>query len=151
MKSIPAIHSGTLIGKVVSVTDGDTIKMLDADTFQHKNRLAGTDDPENTQIFGQRSWERLSELVAGKTVEVATEKKDRFGRAVGKLINEGQDANLAMVVSSFAWHYKKYQGEQSPSDRSLHDSAEKDARIERRGLWVDLGPIVPSDRRAETR
>jgi endonuclease YncB( thermonuclease family) len=33
-------------GRVVAVTDGDTIKVLDADSVQHKIRLTGIDAPE---------------------------------------------------------------------------------------------------------
>jgi endonuclease YncB( thermonuclease family) len=140
-----------LSGRVVGVTDGDTMTLLDERRVQHKIRLAGIDAPERKQPFGQRSKEQLAELVAGKTVEVETEKMDRYGRTVGKVIADGKDANLAMVVSGFAWHDKKYQDEQSPSDRLLYDSAEKDARAARRGLWADQAPISPSDWRAGTR
>ena len=34
-------------GKVVAVTDGDTIKILDSNNVQHKIRLTGIDAPEN--------------------------------------------------------------------------------------------------------
>lgn len=51
-------------GRVVSVADGDTITVLDANKVQHKIRLAGIDAPEKSQAFGQRSRESLAELVA---------------------------------------------------------------------------------------
>lgn len=140
-----------LSGRVVGVTDGDTITLLDERNVQHKIRLAGIDAPERKQPFGQRSKEQLADLVAGKAVEIETEKLDRYGRTVGKVIADGREANLAMVVSGFAWHYKKYQDEQSPSDRLLYDSAEQDARTARRGLWADQAPLHPSDWRAGTR
>ena len=146
-----ASHAGVLAGRVVGVTDGDTITVLDASNVQYKVRLAGIDAPERTQPFGQRAKERLAELLAGKAIEVETEKMDRYGRTVGKVHADGRDANLAMVVSGFAWHYKKYQEEQTPSDRMLYDSAEQDARAARRGLWADPAPIAPSDWRAGTR
>lgn len=38
---------------------------------------------------------------------VETEKQDRYRRTVGKVIINGRDANLAMVVAGLAWHYKK--------------------------------------------
>jgi endonuclease YncB( thermonuclease family) len=34
-----------IIGKVVAVTDGETIKVLDANKTQHKVRLSGIDAP----------------------------------------------------------------------------------------------------------
>lgn len=91
-----AVHAGILVGKVVDVIDGDTITVLAAGNVQYKIRLAGIDAPEKKQPFGQRAKEQLSELVAGKAVEVETEKKDRYRRPVGKVIADGRDANLAM-------------------------------------------------------
>jgi endonuclease YncB( thermonuclease family) len=63
-------HAETLTGKVVKITDGDTLVVLDASQTQHKVRLAGIDAPETSQPFGQRSKEALSALVAGQPVEV---------------------------------------------------------------------------------
>ena len=40
-----------IIGKVVSVADGDTITVLESKT-QHKIRLFGIDAPEQRQDFG---------------------------------------------------------------------------------------------------
>ena len=47
--------ANALIGEVVSVSDGDTITLLDANKTQHKIRLAGIDAPEKSQAFGQAS------------------------------------------------------------------------------------------------
>lgn len=112
-----------LIGRVVSVADGDTITVLDDSNTQHKIRLAGIDAPERKQPFGQRSKELLSDLVFGKTVQIEIDKTDRFGRQVGKVLIAGRDANLAIVAAGLAWHYKKYQKEQSASDRLLYSRA----------------------------
>jgi endonuclease YncB( thermonuclease family) len=143
--------TGTIDGQVVGVTDGDTITVLDSQRTQHKIRLAGIDAPEKAQAFGQRSKEHLSSLVFGKLVTVETEKLDRYGRTVGKVVIEGRDANLAMVVDGLAWHYKKYESEQSPSDRLLYAAAEREAREARRGLWRDVDPTAPWDHRSEIR
>jgi len=90
-------------------------------------------------------------MVAGQQVAVETDKTDRFGRSVGKVLLQGRDVNLAMVASGLAWHYKKYQREQSSSDRMLYDSAEQEAREQRAGLWRDPEPTAPWDWRAEKR
>ena len=144
-------QAGTLAGLVVGVTDGDTITMLDDQRTQHKIRLAGIDAPEKAQAFGQRSKEHLSSLVFGRRVLIETEKQDRYRRTVGKVVIDGRDANLAMVVAGMAWHYKKYQGEQSPSDRLLYADAEQGAREVGRGLWTDAAPTAPWDFRIEAR
>lgn len=47
------------------------------------------------------------------------------------------NANLEQVKAGLAWHYKKYQKEQSLDNRSIYAQAEEQARAERRGLWID--------------
>ena len=86
--TFPFLHAETLTGRVVRVTDGDTIVVLDADKVQHKIRLQGIDAPERKQAFGTKSKEHLSDLLAGKTVEVDYSKYDRYGRVLGKVIGE---------------------------------------------------------------
>lgn len=141
----------TISGRVVSVADGDTITVLDNSNTQHKIRLSGIDAPERTQPFGRRSREQLAELVAGKSVEVETDKTDRYGRSVGKIVLAGRDINLAMVVAGFAWHYKAYAKEQSAEDQRLYAGAEIDARQANRGLWFDVEPVAPWEWRARKR
>ena len=48
-------------GKVVNVSDGDTITVLDAGKRQHKIRLDGIDAPESSQNFGARAKQSLSD------------------------------------------------------------------------------------------
>lgn len=45
---------------MVSVSDGDTITVLDDATTQHKICFAGIDAPEKGQAFGERSKQSLS-------------------------------------------------------------------------------------------
>ena len=71
------------------------------------------------------------------------EKRDRWKRIVGKIIHDNQDVNLAMVRAGYAWWYRKYSGEQSPTDRVLYEDAEDRARAEQRGLWVDDDRVAP--------
>ena len=133
----------TIVGRVVGVADGDTVTVLDADKTQHKIRLSGIDAPEKKQPFGQRSKESLSELVFSKTVTVVTDKRDRYGREVGKVLIEGVDANLVQVQRGYAWHYKAYQREQPVIDRTVYADAENEARVAKRGLWADVEPVPP--------
>jgi endonuclease YncB( thermonuclease family) len=79
-------NGATITGKVVGVSDGDTITVLDSSKTQHKIRLAGIDAPEKAQPFGNRSKEYLSDQVFGKQVEVHSDKTDKYGRTVGKVL-----------------------------------------------------------------
>jgi micrococcal nuclease len=68
-------------GKVVGVTDGDTITVLHAGRGE-KIRLYGIDCPEKGQAFGTKAKQATSTLVFGKVVEVALLDVDRYGRTV---------------------------------------------------------------------
>ena len=135
----------TVAGKVVAIADGDTLTVLDSANAQHRIRLQGIDAPESNQAFGTRSKQYLSELVFGKEVTVEYDKRDRYGRTLGKVILGGQDACLEQVRAGVAWHYKYYENEQPPEDRRAYAQAEVEARAAKRGLWVDPDPIPPWD------
>jgi endonuclease YncB( thermonuclease family) len=121
--------------KVVKVSDGDTVHVLDQSNSRHKIRLGGIDAPEKKQVFGKKSSKNLSRLVSGRNVQVEYSKRDRYRRIIGKLIYQGQDINLLQIKQGFAWHYKYYQKDQSELDRVLYSSAETEARGKTIGLW----------------
>jgi endonuclease YncB( thermonuclease family) len=74
-----------LSGRVIAVSDGDTIKVLDGANKTHKIRLAGIDAPERDQSIGNASRKGLTAMVAGKQVHVEAIKHDRYGRVLGKV------------------------------------------------------------------
>jgi endonuclease YncB( thermonuclease family) len=137
----------SLVGRVVGVSDGDTITLLVDGHDQYKVRLSGIDAPEKSQPFGSRAKQRLSDLVYGKTVTALGTKRDRYRRLIAKILVNGRDANLEMVASGYSWHYKKYEGEQPAVDRTAYALAEREARMAKRGLWVDESPVAPWDYR----
>ena len=136
--------------KVVKVTDGDTVHVLDRSRERHKIRLGGIDAPEKDQAFGRRSTQNLARYIAGKSVSVEYSKRDRYDRIIGKLLLDGRDINLLQVKEGFAWHYKKYQSEQSDLDRVLYSSAETEARGKKIGLW-SVPAIAPWEYRRARR
>lgn len=141
----------TLTGRVVRVTDGDTIVVLDTNNAQHKIRLQGIDAPERKQAYGTKSKEHLSDSVAGKFVVVEYDKRDWYKRILGKVLLNNQDMNLEQIEAGLAWHYKKYQSEQTATDRVKYSGAEIEAREAKRGLWADRNPVSPWEyRKAST-
>jgi len=102
-----AALADTLTGKVVKITDGDTLYVLDANYQQHKIRLAGIDAPERKQAYRLASRKHLASIVAGKQVTVEYQKRDRYGRIVGKVLLDGIDVCLEQVKVGFAWPYKE--------------------------------------------
>ena len=138
-----ALNAATLQGKVIGVTDGDTVTLLDAQKNQHKIRLQGIDAPEKAQAFGNKSKQSLHEMVHGKEVFVDVQKKDKYGRSVGKILVNQTDACLEQIKRGMAWHYKQYANEQSPEDRDVYAQAESTARAQSLGLWKDKSPTPP--------
>ena len=139
-----AAVANTLQGRVVGVSDGDTVTVLDVDNKPHKIRLSGIDAPEKEQAYGQKSKESLSELVFGKSVDVEWRKQDRYGRTVGKIMLGGVDICLEQLKRGMAWHYKQYQQEQTAQDRLSYAESETLARSMGTGLWQDASPVEPS-------
>jgi endonuclease YncB( thermonuclease family) len=136
-------HADTLTGRVVGIADGDTLTLLDETNTQHKVRLSGIDSPEKKQPFGQHCKQSLSALAYGRTVAVEANKRDRYGRVIGKVLVDGEDANLEQVRRGCAWHYKQYQNEQTLNDRLAYNTAEESARASGVGLWTDREPVPP--------
>jgi endonuclease YncB( thermonuclease family) len=148
---ITTSNADTLTGRVVGIADGDTLTLLDATNAQHKIRLSGIDSPEKGQPFGQVCKKSLSDLAYDRVVAVESNKLDRYGRVIGKVLVNGQDVNLEQVRRGCGWHYKKYQNEQVLDDRLAYNAAEESARAGRVGLWTDQEPVAPWDWRKARR
>jgi endonuclease YncB( thermonuclease family) len=136
--SVTIAHAATIIGKVVGVSDGDTITILTDAKESVKVRLYGIDAPEAKQAFGQRAKQELSSLVFGKIISVEVKDKDRYGRTVGRITLDQLPVNVEMVRRGYAWWYRDY----AKKDVELA-TAEADAKNNKRGLWADKNPIPP--------
>lgn len=126
----------TFTGKAVGISDGDTLTVL-VDRMQVKIPLEGIDAPEKSQAFGSKAKQALTDLVAGKSVEVHKTGEDRYGRTLARVIVDGQDVSESMIAQGFAWHYKKYSKDETLAN--LEDTA----RNAKRGLWADANPLPP--------
>ncbi|WP_269514037.1 thermonuclease family protein [Brevundimonas subvibrioides] len=125
--------------RVVGITDGDTLTVVDAQNQQHTIRLAEIDAPERRQPWGDRSRQTLSTLAFGKTISVRQTDNDRYGRVVARLFVDGSDINRTMVEQGASWAYRRYL-----TDRTLI-AAETRARAQRVGLWSlsDAETVAP--------
>ena len=83
-------------GKVVGVSDGDTITVLQ-EHIQYKTRLYGIDCPETYQDFGTRAKQFTSKLVFKKQVRVVQKDMDRYGRVVGLVFVDGICINQEII------------------------------------------------------
>ncbi len=73
---------------------------LDANYKEHKIRLAGIDAPERKQAYGLASRKHLASIVARQQVTIEYQKRDRYGRIVGKVLLDGIDVCLEQVKGS---------------------------------------------------
>jgi len=139
------LNATEIYGKVVGVTDGDTIKVLDADNTLHKIRMYGIDAPEKKQPFGQKAKGHLSSIVFSKNVRVNIINADRYGRSVGIVyLKDGftrNSVNLDMIIEGYAWAYLQYI--KALEDRILYAECQDKAKNLKLGLWVDKNPTAP--------
>ena len=134
---ILALLAGPLLaaeytGKVVSISDGDTLTLLvpDGASFkQIKVRLGEIDTPERKQPYGTRAQQALSDLAYNKQARVVVQDTDRYGRTVGRVYVGSLDVNAEMIRQGAAWAYRQYL-----KDQSLL-KLEADAKAAKRGLW----------------
>lgn len=141
--------SKTWSGKVVRVTDADTIVVFDSRAKREvKIRLAGIDAPEKKQEFGGAAREALVAKVTRQSVTVRPTGRDRYGRTIGEIeldggaSERGESINAWLVREGWAWHYVAY------SDSEELAAAEQEARAAKRGLWAGANPVPPWDWRA---
>lgn len=135
--SLSSLADSEIRGRAVRVLDGDTIEVLSDGNQSLRVRLANIDAPEKSQAFGQRSKEYLTGLVAGNQVTVIDLGGDQYGRRIGRVLVNGQEANVEQVRAGMAWVYVRYNhDEQLPSLESA-------ARAQRLGLWADPFPKAP--------
>jgi endonuclease YncB( thermonuclease family) len=132
----PSAWGQTFNGKVVRVSDGDTLTLL-VDQKQIKVRLTEIDAPETHQAFGQRSRQSLAAMCAAQPATVRASGKDRYGRVLGRVECQGMDANTEQVRRGMAWVYDRY-----VTDRSLY-ALQNEARAAHLGLWADTTPTAP--------
>lgn len=137
----PAVARGMIEGKVVGISDGDTITVLIEGNRTMKVRLYGIDCPESRQAFGRRAKQFTSAYVFGKHVRVNIADTDRYGRTVGIVTTrDGGNLNRALLAAGLAWVYPKYCRRSFCNDWR---SVEASARAARKGLWADKSPVPP--------
>jgi len=66
---------------------------------QHKIRLAAIDAPELKQAFGTRSRQNLAGMVSAGCQD-EWDKRDRYGRIVGKVWSAGTDWDASNIRST---------------------------------------------------
>lgn len=139
-----AATAATLEGRVVRVTDGDSLWLEPvAPGAPVELRLEGIDAPEICQAWGPEARSALAEWVLGQQVRVKTVGRDTHGRTLGTVYLDARNINQRMVEEGHAWSSRfKY-------DRGPYVAAERMARALGRGLNQGGGAIEPREFRRQ--
>ena len=129
----------SISGTVISVYDGDTLKVRDANGTVHDIRFGHIDTPEVNpkQNYGITARDALRALALNKKVVVRELGNGGWGRTSGVVYLGQTNINLEMVAKGHAWHYKDY------SKDPQYAAAETQARQAKIGLWAASNPVAP--------
>lgn len=141
--------------KVVSVVDGDTIKV----EYEGKTtsvRLIGVNTPEtvdprkDVECFGKEASQFLKDKLEGKTVTMEADStqsdRDKYSRLLRYIYLDGEDVNLALIENGYGYEYT-YNVPYAKQEQ--YKGAQAAASDNKRGLWAD-GVCVKSDDVATT-
>ena len=136
-----ATTTGRNIWKVVSVGDGDTIRVQQGEDTK-TIRLACIDSPELAQTpYGDRSKRYLQSMLPIDTaVTLRQVDIDRYDRVVAEVFKESNNINLSLVKAGHAVAYRQYL---SNCDREAYLEAEATAQQNRSAFWSQAYPIMP--------
>lgn len=130
--------------KVSQVIDGDTIQVV-INGKKETIRLIGIDTPETVdprkpvQCFGKEASAKAKSLLSGNFIRLEADptqgERDKYQRILRYVfLEDGTNFNKLMIYEGYAHEYTyntlyKYQSE--------FKQAQKDAEINKRGLWAD--------------
>jgi endonuclease YncB( thermonuclease family) len=127
-----------IYGKVTTITDGDTFKLLKKDSTLIRVRIANIDCPERKQPYSKKAKQFTSDAIFGKNIEISVLKKDRYGRFIANVFYDNKkNLSKELLKAGYAWHYVKY------SNDSTLQVVEDVARKNKAGLWQDPNAIAP--------
>ena len=130
--------------RVMSVADGDSFSLMKNRT-EVKVRLYGIDCPERKQPFNKKAGKFTRTMLQKGKIELTKVDLDRYGRTVAWVFVDSLNLNEELVRRGLAWHYKHHS-----KDTSLA-RLEKNARLNKTGLWSDPHPIAPWEFRKQKR
>lgn len=144
--SFQMVECKTYAVNVVSVYDGDTLRLSFENDFQFDARLHGIDAPELTQDFGTQCRTTLVNLVAGQTLKVWIISEDRYNRKLVKLFRpDYTEVNYDMIVAGCAWLYSPRK-----SEKEKYYAAFSAAYLSHAGLFSQTRFCQPSKWRRGT-
>jgi len=124
---------------VVSVVDGDTIKVID-EAGLTTIRLYGIDSPEKKQAYGMAAKDFTETMVEGKTVDILPTGEYTYGRTVAIVMLGTQCLQEQLILSGYAWVYPDYCKKSFCNAWSSLQGISAGNRV---GIWADPVPVQP--------
>lgn len=145
LMAIPASAQQLSSARVVSVGDGDTIR-VERQNRTITVRLGCIDAPELAQQpWGSRARDRLRQILpAGQSVQLREIELDRFGRTVAEVYKANQSVNLQLVREGYAVVYREYL-DGCAATRNQYLQSETTAKQRRLAFWSQANPTLPWD------
>ncbi|MNR82069.1 Thermonuclease precursor [compost metagenome] len=143
---LPATGAPALQGKVVKVSDGDTLVVQVDPNRQEKVRLVGIDTPEMAQKpWGERAKVFTERLALGKVVRLETDvqPRDQYGRLLAYAYVGKTFINYELVRQGYAM-LLTYPPNVAHVDEFTQ--AQKQARQEGKGIWNSKDGLEQSPR-----
>ncbi len=102
-------------------------------------RMVGIKAPSMKQPAGEASRASLSEALekGNGHLDVYYKVRDKWGRYIGKIVSEGMDLNLHQIKNGQAWLYQEFKKDIAPSDLSLYEKVQQEAKTLNKGVWKD--------------
>ena len=132
------VGKATGLVPVVSVTDGDTIRVRLGGVTE-RVRVIGVDTPElrTHECYAQQAASEMQRLVQGREVRLVRDPsqadRDRYGRLLRHVaLPDGRQVAQVLIAGGFGEEYtydRAYAGQRAYRD------AERSARAARRGIW----------------
>jgi endonuclease YncB( thermonuclease family) len=144
--------------RVTRVRDGDSLDATLPDGRTLGVRIAGIDAPERSQPFADAARRHLASIAAGRRIRAEVTAIDHYERAVARVAlpapvprdaatdgdaPEPTDLGLRQIRAGLAWFYRRYADDLPGSWAQRYDDAERTARQDRTGLWLDRAPLPP--------
>ncbi|GAB1254601.1 thermonuclease family protein [Desulfovibrio falkowii] len=130
-------------GDVLTVHDGDTVRVQPADGKAVSIRVYGVDCPELGQPYGTEARDLTAQLLLGKRVEVIpAQSRKSYKREVAGvvLLDDMMVLQDALISAGLAWVDNRF-CKMAVCD--LWRQHQADAKATRRGLWSADSPIPP--------
>ena len=130
-------------GDVLTVHDGDTVRVQPADGAAVSIRVYGVDCPELGQPYGAEARNMTAQLLKGRRVEIlpAQARKSYKREVAVVMLPDGATLEDVLVSAGLAWVDGRYCKRRPECDQWRQ--RQTDAKAARRGLWADDSPIPP--------